>query len=298
MEREETVIMWSYAILRALREGAFRRNKREYTVDNIAPWIAFSNALNTLILGDGYVTPIEIGIVTRHANELAKVLGSGKTKKEARLRKWQIRLLIPTPPTPIFEKTEKLYKTLIKYPVASLVILNGTRYLLSYNGSMFVIGKRKGAVLYEFAKQLGLAVRVDDKTLMLTYSQLKKLAKHNIPVYLLNEWEKEYIKEVLPWLLKLKLVKRILSEVSKMARIYAGLSQGHEYVRIVPHNKSALEKITSMLKVAGIKFSVERKNGRIKISEKRSIEIIRAAMPQLFSTTSPHNDSVSGFVYI
>jgi len=62
--------------------------------------------------------------------------------------------------------------------------------------------------------------------------QLRELAKI-VPVRLLNELEKDSIKEVKPITSHdLEALRRALEEVAKKARIVVGLCRGHEYVRI------------------------------------------------------------------
>jgi len=48
--------MRGYAVLRALKKEAFRRDDKMYMVDDAGAWIAFSNIVATLIIGDGYTS--------------------------------------------------------------------------------------------------------------------------------------------------------------------------------------------------------------------------------------------------
>jgi len=179
----ERVIAHGYAVLNALREEAFKRYGKVYVVDDVGAWIAFSATVALLVLGDGYVMPSELGVVSKSPSvatlkgeiigigELAKALGGVSAGKEVRLRDWHMRLLLPTLPTPAFEKTVKLYEVLTNYPAAAIVEIDGVTYLLSHNGDKrFVIGKEKAAKLYEAVKRLGLRIRVKKDKVVLTYA--------------------------------------------------------------------------------------------------------------------------------
>jgi len=112
------VIARGYAVLNALREEAFKREGLTYVVDNVGAWIAFSATVATLVLGDGYITPFVLGVVAKPPSEttlkgkvvgvreLAKALGGIAIKWNVRLRGWQMRSLLPVPPTPSFEKRQ------------------------------------------------------------------------------------------------------------------------------------------------------------------------------------------------
>jgi len=167
--KTEEVLARGYAVLKALREEAFRRDGKTYVVDDVGAWIAFSNAVATLVLGDGYAMPAELRVAakaspretlqgeTARVRELAKALGGVAAGREVKLQTWHMRLLLPTPPTPAFEKTAKLYETLANYPAAAVVEVNGATYLLTHNGGgEFVIGRGKAAELYEAVERLGL----------------------------------------------------------------------------------------------------------------------------------------------
>jgi len=298
--RIEETLAHGYAVLKALREEAFKREGRTYVVDDVGAWIAFSATVATLVLGDGYVLPFELGVATKPSSrttiegtttkvrELAKALRGVVTGKIVHLRGWCVRLVLPTPPTLAFEKTVKLYKALVNYPAAAVVETNGTRYLFSHNDSgQFRIGKEKAIELYEAIKRLGLKMGVRKNVFVLSYTQLRKLVKHGISVRLLNELEKDDIKEVRPMLLPdPEVVKMILEEVAKMAKIVE-LSNGRKRIKIIPYDKSKLEEIAAMLKNAGIRISIDYHNKCITIYERRSIELIRKIMSQFFH----HSDS-------
>jgi len=296
--KPQRVIAHGYAVLKALRETAFGREGNTHVVNDVGAWIAFSAATATLILGDGIIKPFMFAIAVKTPlrttfdgevdgiKELSKVLGSVSAGRETRFQIWLMRALLPIPPMPIFEKTKKLYATLVNFPVAATVKIGNTTYLLSHDGSgRFKIGKEKAAKLYEVAKQLGLMVRTRKDVFVLGYTQLRELAKH-VPVQFLNDLEKEFVKEIKPIQardLDLEAVKRVLDEVAKMAKITVGLLRGRPRIRIYPYDKSRLLEIAAMLEAAGIRFSADRLRGRIYIDERRSVEAIRQIMPHLFS---------------
>jgi len=255
--------------------------------------------VTALVLGDGHIKPFEFIVVTKFSSgnaskgeavgikELAKALGGVAFRKEIYIQGRYMCLLLPGPPTPAFEKTVKLYKTLVNYPVAAVVEINGTTYLLSHRATgQFTIGEEKAIELYEAVKRFGIEMKVKKDVFALRYTQLLELAKH-VPVRLLNDLEKDTIKEVesvsSP---DLETVKRVLYEVAKMARITVGLRQGREYVGIILHDKSKLWEVVTMLKTTGMRISVDRSRGRIYIYEQKSIEAIRRIMPHLFPMRS------------
>jgi len=295
-EKTEEVIARGYAVLNALREEAFRREGLTYVVNDVGAWIAFSAAVATLILGDGYVSSFELGVATKpsleatseeeaiRTRELAKALGGVAAKQDVRLRGWQVRLLLPTPPVPAFEKAAKLYDALTNYPVAATVEIDGVTYWLFHNNSgRFVTEKRRAVTeLYEVVKRFGLIVGARKDVFVLTYAQLRELAKY-VPVRLLNEMEKEAIREVRPVpSFDLEALRKVLEEVAKIAKITAIRTGKHERIMIIPYIKSKVWKIAAMLKTAGIRASVDRSRGRIIISERVSVEAIRRVMSHFF----------------
>ena len=295
----ERVIVRGYAVLNALREETFRRESLTYVVDDVGAWIAYSNAVTTLVLGDGYVTPTVLGVVTKSLSEktlkgeimgvkeLAKALGGVVAGREARLQGWHMRLLLPAPSVPIFEKAVKLYDALVNYPAAVTIEINSTTYLLMHNGNgRFKIGKEKSAELYEAVKQLGVRMRVRKDELTLTYAQLRELAKL-VPVRLLSELDRETIREVRPApSLDPEAVRRVLEEVAKMARLTLARNGKYVHVRIIPYDKSKLQEIATMLKVVGIRFSIDQTKGRIMIYERSTVEMIRKIMSYFFTQFS------------
>jgi len=293
------VIARGYAVLNALREESFKREGNVYVVDDVGAWIAFSATVAMLVLGDGYITPSMIGVTAKPSPEttfkgevlgvrgLAKVLGGAFAGREARLQGWHMRLLLPVSPTPAFEKTVKLYDALVNYPAAATVEINGTTYLLIHDSNTrFIIGKEKAAGLYEAVKRLGLRIGIRKGYIVLTHTQLKELARF-VPVRLLNELEKDAIREVKPATSPdLEVLRMVLEEVVKMARIVIGLRKGREYVRIVPYDESKLEEIAVALKSAGVRVSINCEKGQIYIDERRSVEAIRRIMTHLLPTIS------------
>ena len=193
--------------MKALREEAFRKEGRMYVVNDVGAWIAFSNVVDMLVIGDGYITPVELRLVAKAApretlqgettlmRELAKALGATAGGGKIHLREWYMRLLLPTPPTPAFDKTGQLYEALTNYPVAAKVEIGGSTYLLYHNGGgEYVIGVGKAAELYEIANKIGLKIRLKKNLLVLTHKRLEELRRHGIQVQFLNEIEKESIK--------------------------------------------------------------------------------------------------------
>jgi len=301
LRKTEEVLMRGYAVLKALREEAFKRGGKMYVVDDVGAWIAFSNAVATLVLGDGYVLPYEARITVKSApratlegktsllEELAEAVGGSTSRDSIRLQTWHMRLLLPTPPTPAYEKAAKLFETLVNYPAAAVVEVGNNAYLLYHNGSgEFAIGRRKAPKLYETVKQLALRARFRDGVLELTYAQLEELARLGFTVRLLNDMEKDAIREVKPALLTLDLyaIRQVLEEVVKMARISIKRSRGREYIYIALYDKSRLEEIATMLKAVGIRLFAVRQKGVIYIREQRSVEAIRKAITYIFYNTS------------
>jgi len=300
--KTEEVLAHGYAMLKALKEEAFKRDGKVYVVNDVGAWIAFSNAVAMLILGDGYVLPFELGVAakfsprttfegkTTEVRELANALGGAVTGKLVHLRNWFLRLLLPVLPMPIFEKTVKLYDALVNYPAAATVVINGATYLLTHNGSgRFVIGKEKATELYKAVKRLGLKVLIRKYVLEIPYTQLRELTKH-VSVRLLNELEKDSIREVKPATSPdPETLMRVLEEVARIAKIALGLYRGREYVRIIPYDKAKLWEIAAALKAAGIRFSINRKRCQIYIHEQRSVEIICKIMSYLFPIPSSND---------
>jgi len=232
--KTEEVLARGYAVLKALREEAFKRDGKMYLVNDVGAWIAFSNAVAALVLGDGYAMPAQIRVVakaspretlqgeTTRVKELAEALGGVAAGREVKLQTWHMRLLLPTPSTPAFEKTARLFETLVNYPAAAVVEVNGVTYLLTHNGGgEFVIGRGKAAELYEAVNRLGIQTRLKGQLLVLTHAQLEELARRGFAVKFLNDAEKDAVREVRPVLpaLDLDAVRRVLEEVAKMARI-------------------------------------------------------------------------------
>jgi len=295
--KAEGVLAKGYSVLRALREEAFKRDGKTYVVDDVGAWIAFSNAVATLVLGDGYAMPAELRVVakvspretlageTARVRELAKALGGVAAGREVKLQTWHMRLLLPTPPTPAFEKTAKLYETLVNYPAAAVVEVNGATYLLTHNGGgEFVIGRGKATELYEAVERLGLKARFKKNMLLLTYAQLEELARQGFAVRFLNDAEKDAVREVKPVTPApdLDAVRRVLEEIARMARIVVATSRGRLYIRIIPYDKSKLEEIATKLRAVGIRATILRKMKEINIHEQKSIETIRKVAPHFF----------------
>jgi len=118
------VIARGYAVLKALREEAFKRDGKVYAVDDIGAWIAFNATEATLVLGDGYISAFELGVAikssprttlkgeTTNDRKLVKALGGTATRKGVHLKSWYMRLVLPAPPTPTFKKATRVYERL------------------------------------------------------------------------------------------------------------------------------------------------------------------------------------------
>jgi len=283
--KTEEVLMRGYSVLRSLREEAFKREGKMYVVSNVGAWIAFSNAVATLVLGDGYAMPAQIRVVakaspkatlegkTTRVKELAEALGGVAAGREVKLQTWHMRLLLPTPPMPAFEKTAKLFETLANYPAAAVVEVNGATYLLAHNGGgEFVIGRGIAAALHEAVERLGIKTRFKRNLLLLTYAQLEELARRGFAVRFLNDAEKDAVREVRP-AISLDAIRRVLEEIAKAAEVAVVKEGGRECVKIRPPDKSKVEEIATMLRAVGIKARALRRE--VKICEKRSIEKIQ-----------------------
>jgi len=301
-EPEETFAR-GYAVLKALREEATRREGQMYVVNDVGAWIAFSSAVATLVLGDGYVAPFRLIVASKFTSELSEALGGTPSRSVVILQGRHIRLLLPPPPTPAFKKSMNLYKTLANFPSSAIVEINGVKYLLTHkDGGRFAISIRKADGLHDAAKRLGLNVSVRNGMLVFTYTQLMKLAKR-FPVLLLTDMEKDVVKEVRQVVTPdVETLKNVIEVVAKMAEITIRLRRNGSkivpYVLIKPYDKSKLEVIVEMLKSAGIRLSIHRRYRYIFIVERKSVETIRAALPQIFSRFNVLHDVWSSFMRV
>ena len=296
--KTEGVLARGYSVLKAVREETFKREGKMYVVNDVGAWIAFSNVVDVLVVGDGYITPVELRVVAKASpratlegettlvKELANAVGGAAVGKEVKLQSWHMRLLLPTPPTPAFEKTTKLYEVLTNYPIAAVVEVNGATYLLTHNGGgEFVIGRGKATELYEAVEGLGIKARFKRKLLLLTYAQLEELVRRGLSVRFLTDMEKDAIREVKPAtsIADVEAIRHVLEEITKMARIVVAKKRGQLYIRIIPHDKSKVEEIAAMLRAVGIRASILRKKREVRIHERRSVEIIRKVAPAFFA---------------
>jgi len=295
--KHDSTILRGLEIIRSLANNAFRREGNVYVVDDINSWIAFSSAVNTLILGDGSVLPFHVEVSlkstptmtlkekTSMSEKLAEALHGTATTKGAILYGWRIRLLLPSSPLPVFEKSVKLYKLITDYPALAIVKVDSNVYVLNHiDLGNFSIGKKKGEALYNLLKQRGLKVRVKGNVIVVHYTQLKELAE---PI-LLNELEREAVRTVKPVTVapNLEAVMRIVPELVKLAKILEATSGGRKYLRIILYDKSKLEEVATMLTGVGIRVSIARRDKEIRIYEKRSIELLIKAMSKVFPNFS------------
>jgi len=214
--------------------------------------------------------------------ELANAIGGAVAKREVKLQTWHMRLLLPIPPTPSFEKTAKLFETLANYPAAVVVEIGGSIYMLVHNGGgEFVIGRGKAAEVYEAVERLGLKARFKRQFLVLTYAQLEELARLGFAVRFLSEAEKDAVREVKPATSTpdLDTVRWVLEEIAKLARIVVATDRGRFYIRIIPHDRSKVEEIAAKLRAVGIRATVLRRKKEVRIYERKSVEVIREIAP-------------------
>jgi len=293
----EDVFARGYGLLEALRKEAFRKEGRFYFVNDIGAWIGYSNTLDMLIIGDGSVFPYDLvitakgtpkvmvdGKTTSLAKELAKAIGGVATRSHIRLSMWQIRLLLPTLPTPAFKKTARLYKTLTEYPSAVLIWTYNNVYMLTHIGNgRFMIHGRRAEELSKTIGDLGRRVMHAGYTaLYLRGTHLNELERRGFSVHFLNDFEKDVFKHM-PQIPApgLELLKAALEEVAKLAKIEQRVYRSQIYFRIAPYDKRNLNKIMELLRVAGVWFSVRRKKKEIVIFERRSVEAIRRIFSQI-----------------
>ena len=302
--RTEGVLVRGYAVLKALREAAFKRNGRVYVVDDAGAWIAFSNAVGTLVLGDGNMYRTELRIAakttpkktfkgeTSLASELAEAVKGILAGPFIRLRPWHMRLLLPIAPSPAFGKALNLYTSLARNPVAALVELGNAKYLLYRYDNRFGVKGVTAVELYETLKKLDIEVKLRGNAVKFTPKQLEELAQRGVSVRFLDEIEKVAAREMIRRLEKAKKragramkpqldvesVRRVLVEMAKIARIIVAQYKRGEYIRIIPHDKTKACEIKAMLLSVGIRSSLLRHKGEVRVYEKRSLEIIKTAL--------------------
>jgi len=290
LDKSEAVLMRGYSVLSALKDVAFRDENDVRVVDDVGAWIAFSNAVATLVLGDGYIQPVKIAIVAKDSlektlygetslvKELTKAVGGARSRNETCLKRWHMRLLLPTPPTPAFEKATKLYETFVANIAAALVKVNGVIYLLYHREyGKFQIGKEKAMELYDYIKRMGLKARLNKHHLVVSYWQLERLRQSGIFVQYLTELEREHIKEVKTvFAPSLEDIKRVLEELSKIAEISLWKARDRYWVAIIPHDRSKLGEVVAILKNSRIRFGVQRRDKVAMIYDQKLIDMIKS----------------------
>jgi len=310
----KSVLLRGYAILRALKEAAFEKEKKlnsAYVINDVGAWIAFSTTVNTLAIGDGRIAPymVTIGVKSAEeqalngkfslAEELAGAIGGVTHAGCVDLLQWHMRLMLPTAPIPVFEKFVKLMEVLANYPVAAVVRLRGYAYVLRHDGrGIFAIGVRRGAKLLEKLMRMRVKVSYRGREAFLFYTQLEKLRRRKISVELLTELEREFVKRerVLPQPSELNMesVKKVLEELLRNARVVLSESNGYEYVRIILYDetkhrdKARLLDAAIMLRSAGIKAVVNWYRKEIRVHERKSVEAIRKILNEIFSKAFYH----------
>jgi len=292
--KTESVLMRGYAILKALRSSAVKLEGSKYVIDDVGAWIAFSNALATLILGDGTVAPYELRVAAKSeyrktlnetASSLEKIADAlgGTISGHSVVLQWHMRTMLPTPPAPVFEKAIMLYDVLTNYPAAVEVKINNNTYLLYRNGGRFSIRGEKAKALYDAVTRLGLRAKYNGDRLHLTYSQLVEMAQRGIFVKFLNDKEKDLVKEVKPVPAPdLEALKSTLITMANAVRISPSRMHGMECFRIALNDKSKLEEVTTLLTRSGIRFFVMRRSKEIWVCERRSVEAFRLAIQDFF----------------
>jgi len=291
----EEVLARGYSLMRALREEAFRWDGRNYVVDDPGAWIAYSSIVTTLITGDGYAMPTSLGVSAKltasetleerkvRVKELARALG-GVATKAARLPKWQIRLLLPASPTPVFEKTVKVYNTITNYPAIAVVEFGNTRFVLYHmNEGRFAINLKEATELYDAVKCLGLKAKIWRNYLILSFKLLNELRSSGAIVRFFNELEKEAIRSTRPALslLELETVKSVLENVIKIAKIVIARDKRRTYIRIIPNDKSRLEEISTMLKLAGVSHYMLRRK-EVRVYGRQMVELLLTVLSEFF----------------
>jgi len=291
----EEVLARGYSLMRALREEAFRWDGRNYVVDDPGAWIAYSSVVTMLIIGDGYAMPTRLGVSAKltasetpegrkvRVKELARALG-GVATKAARLPKWQIRLLLPASPTPVFEKTVKLYNAITNYPAIAVVKFGDTIHVLYHmSEGRFAINLKEATELYDAVKRLGLKAKIWRNYLMLSFKLLNELRSSGAIVRFFNELEKEAIRSTRPALSlpELETVKSVLENVIKIARIVIARDKRRTYIRIIPNDKSRLEEISAMLKLAGISHYMLRRK-EVRVYGREMVELLLTVLSEFF----------------
>jgi len=287
--KPKEVLASIYALMKALRSEAFGREGDRYVVNDVGAWIAWSSLLNTMIMGDGHVSLYEMWITAKSTVEntlegvaslckdLAKVIGGSRSRDKVVLYRWHIRLLLPAPPVPVFEKSRRLYRTITEYPLAVILGINGKNYVMyNYNGAKFAIGKEKGAELYDALSKLGVVPRISGERIILTFRQLIELRKRGVAIKFLNELEKEKVRRVrpIPPATDVETARRVLEELLQVARVIVVTSRERTYIRIIPHDKRRLMEIANKLQKAGIRVSIMRKRKELRVYERNTVAML------------------------
>jgi len=288
----EAVLQRGYYIIGELNKAAIRRYTKWNAVDDVESWIALSAVLTTLIIGDGTIIASEIQISTKDASQngkaskVAGLLNTSRNKWKIALRTRFMRLMIPGPPVPAFEKTAKLYRALLEYPVAALLKIGEASYLLHNDGNgKFRISGKGAHALYEALKDTKVKMRYKDGVLSMYMMSLKALAKLGFEVRFLNHLEKNEIKEVDPFpsLPSREEVISTFEEVAKVARFLLGRNRNSTCVIIIPNEDSEFERLLDLFKRRGLRVSVWRKRRAFVVYERTLVNMILTLLPHLFS---------------
>jgi len=281
-------LLHGYSVLGALRTEAFRRQGKTYVVDDPGAWIAYSAILSTMIVGDGIASVYGLRIAVKLdtvstsqgevslINEFAKAIGVPKKGKDVGLKHWQTYMLLPTPATPAFDKTAKVYDILTNYPVAAEVEIGGNRYLFCHVGfGRFDIAGSEVKALYEKLTKLGIHAVMWKKHLFVSIRWLEELKRRGIPVRLLTDLEKESIRKVRSHAqLDIDEFKKVLEELAGTFRVVVGTVRGNKFVKFVFYDRVAFKRAVEAFKRLGIGMSVPQHRKEIYVYEKRVVETI------------------------
>jgi len=295
------VIAYGYKIVSELNNTAIKRYKNESVIDDVSSWIALSAMLSTLIIGDGTVYPYVVTISVKAKSEpslegevapvkeLAKALRVSYYGHRVVLWPRLMKLIVPASPVPAFEKTVKLYKILLEYPVAVLIEVGRVSYLLNDAGKgLFKITGKKAIELYELLKRVGVKANYNGRYLYVKSKYLMALARHrDFKIKFLNQIEKEAIKRVSPAtsVPNYEALKSVLEKIAEVARLSLRRSKGYKSIVILLKDKSKFEEVVKLLDASGLRFSIWRKERIIAINEQTLVEAILRIMPHLFSNT-------------
>jgi len=295
-----SALLKGYNLLKSLKDEAFRKEGGRYVVADIGAWIAFSNIVGTLVLGDGYLTDEWFAITVKTvingletkiklSDELAEAIGGHVIKgHEVRTKEWHVRLILPIAATPAFEKSVKLYRLLSDSPVAVLISGRDWTYLL-YKRSVdqYMVYGRKAEEVAKRLRELGIDVQVEDNMLKVSTSLLKLLPKYGVSIKFLNELEKEKYSVVKPILPSPDpdTVMEKLREIIAGMRIRTFINNGKECVELKLPKGLDINEVKKKLLELGINSSVHSRV-TLRICGQNGVSMIKKTVNSFF-TPSP-----------